>query len=213
MRNTIKLSSAIIIPGTLVAILISSGVIYNTTYAATTTTIATATFVPPYHALTLNGKDVSLPDYRGKVVLLNTWATWCEPCRSEISYLESLYNNYSSQGLKVIGVSIDSEGSDRRVQAFMKSYGMTYTVLRDSNNRFSYVFSTIGVPETLLISRNGTILNHWKGPIDVNPGNVEYQVKNALGLKNTQLNSQNTNQHTIGITVAFVAGLLSFLSP
>jgi thiol-disulfide isomerase/thioredoxin len=101
MRNTIKLPSAIIITGTLVVILISSGVIYNTTYAATTTTTATATLVPPYHALTLNGKDVSLPDYRGKVVLLNTWATWCEPCRLEIPYLESLYNNFSSQGLKV----------------------------------------------------------------------------------------------------------------
>jgi cytochrome c-type biogenesis protein len=95
----------------------------------------------------------------------------------------------------------------------MKSYGMTYTVLRDPNNRFSHVFSTIGVPETLLIGRNGTILNHWNGPINVNPGNVESQVKNALGLENMQLNSQNTNQHTIGIAVAFVAGLLSFLSP
>ncbi|HEY7082738.1 MAG TPA: cytochrome c biogenesis protein CcdA, partial [Nitrososphaeraceae archaeon] len=213
MRSTNKLASAIIIHITLVVTL-SCGVIYNTTYAAIANTATpTATLVPPYHALTMNGKDVSMPNYRGKVVLLNTWATWCEPCRSEIPYLESLSKNFSSQGLKVIGVSIDSEGSDRRIQGFMKSYGMTYTVLRDPNNRFSHVFSTIGVPETLLIGRNGTILNHWKGPIDVNPANVEVQVKNALGLKNTQLNSQNTNQHTIGIAVAFVAGLLSFLSP
>ena len=175
-----------------------------------------AAIVPPYQAITLQGKVVSMPDFRGKVILLNAWATWCDPCRTEIPFLESLYKNYSKNGLDVIGVSIDSAVSSFKIKPFMQNYGMTYTVLRDPDNRFSHVFATSGVPETLLISRNGTILYHWKGPIDVNPNDVESSVQQALGFegKNNQshMATQN-NSHVIGVAVAFVAGLLSFLSP
>ena len=137
----------------------------------------------------------------------------------------------SSQGLDVIGVSIDSEGSERMIQAFMKSYGMTYTVLRDPNNRFSHVFSTIGVPETFLVDRGGNIVYHWKGPFDPKSKDLELRVENALGiLPNTPTNKNspqhqtpahnlnekgqiNNNNKVVGLAVAFAAGLLSFLSP
>lgn len=76
-------------------IMASHGVILKPAYAVITTTMLT----PSYHALTLDGKDFSIQEYRGNAVLLYTWATWCEPYRSEIPYLQSLYKNFSSQGL------------------------------------------------------------------------------------------------------------------
>ena len=174
-----------------------------------------AIIVPPYQAITLQGKVVSMPDFRGKVILLNTWATWCDPCRTEIPYLESLYKNYSGKGLDVIGVSIDSAVSNFKIKPFMQNYGITCTILRDPDNRFSHVFATTGVPETLLIGRDGTILYHWKGPLDTSPNDVQLRVKSALGLveKNTPQTTSQNNHQTIGIAVAFIAGLLSFLSP
>ncbi len=172
---------------------------------------ANATQVPPYQALDLHGRVVSMTDFRGKVVLLNTWATWCEPCRYEIPYLESLYQNYSSKGLDVVGVSIDSSLSDTKVPIFMKNYGMTYTILRDPDNRFSHVFSTRGVPETFLIDRNGNVVYHWEGPLDVKSNDAELRVRAALG-QNIQLSALNSSQN-IGLWIASIAGLLSFLSP
>jgi cytochrome c-type biogenesis protein len=170
-----------------------------------------ATDVSQYQATGLDGKVVSLQDFKGKAILLNTWATWCGPCRQEMPYLESLDKNFSNQGLVIVGVSIDSAGSDNKILGFMKYYGITYPILKDPDNRFSHVFSTMGVPETFLISQDGTILYHWKGQLDPTSGDVENRIKNALG-QNVQLITSD-NSKPIGITVAFLAGLLSFLSP
>lgn len=90
-------------------------------------------------------------------------------------------------------------------------------VLRDPDNRFSHVFSTMGVPESLLISRDGTILHHWRGPLDTMPNDVEPIVENALafGQKGQPLPQPDLQNgvRTIGLTVTFFAGLLSFLLP
>ena len=164
-----------------------------------------------YTATSLDGKPVSLDDFRGKVVLINVWATWCQPCREEMPSLQSLQQKFSDKNFTVIGVSIDDMGSQDRIKDFLQSAGITYTIWLDPNNNFESTFKTIGTPESFLIDRDGIILYHWRGPIDTTINDAETRIKNAIE-QNTVTDIQS-NPQTIGLAIAFIAGLLSFLSP
>jgi cytochrome c-type biogenesis protein len=120
---------------------------------------------PEYASLTLAGDTASLATLRGDVVLLNIWATWCHPCRTEIPELERLYQQHKARGLTVVGVSIDAGGEDDAVRDFAREYGMTFPVWRDADGRVSTVFGAIGVPATYLIDRAGTLRWRKVGPI------------------------------------------------
>ena len=124
--------------------------------------------VPNYAAVTLAGDSISLPSQRGKVVLLNVWATWCDPCRTEIPALISLYDKYKAQGLTLIGVTIDAEGSDEAIRSFMDEFKMTFPIWHDPSQQILTTFRAIGVPSTYLIDKNGVL--RWKklGPVPVN---------------------------------------------
>ena len=115
---------------------------------------------PAYATRALGGDSVSLDGLRGKVVLLNVWATWCHPCRDEIPQLEALHQQYAKDGLVVAGVSVDNGGMDDGIRAFMHDFKMTYAVWLDPDERVSARFLTIGVPETFLIDRAGVI--RWR---------------------------------------------------
>jgi thiol-disulfide isomerase/thioredoxin len=123
--------------------------------------------VPNYGAQTLAGEAVQLSDLRGKVVLLNGWATWCIPCQREVPALEKLYVARRAEGLEIVGVNVDVGGSDDRVRLFMGTYGMSYPVWRDPNDIFSGVFRAYGLPATYLIGRDGILRWHQVG--EVNP--------------------------------------------
>ena len=111
---------------------------------------------PEYAAATLDGQgDLSLADMRGDVVLLNGWATWCRPCREEMPLLEQLQQEYGDQGLRVVGVSIDRGDAAGKIEQFAADTGVTFTLLHDPKNAFARTFRTTGVPETMLIGRDG----------------------------------------------------------
>lgn len=166
---------------------------------------------PAYAAAQLDGEgDLALQDLRGEVVLLNTWATWCHPCREEMPLLEQLHDDYGADGLRVIGVSIDRDGADARVREFAGNAGVTFTLLRDPRNSFSRTFRTTGVPETMLIGREGELLYRWKGPLD---GGPEDRALIEGALAGTADVAAAMPVVRIGIPVAFAAGLLSFFSP
>ena len=93
--------------------------------------VSDGTPAPAYDAVTLAGDSTSIEALKGDVVLLNIWATWCHPCRAEIPVLERLHDEYSSAGLRVVGVSVDARGEQERVGAFAESLGMTYQVWHD----------------------------------------------------------------------------------
>jgi cytochrome c-type biogenesis protein len=120
---------------------------------------------PPYAGLTLAGDSASLAALRGEPVLLNIWATWCHPCRTEIPELERLHQAFEPRGLRVIGVSIDAGGEDAAVRDFAAEYRMTYPVWRDPDGRVSTLFGAIGVPATYLIDRTGVLRWRKVGPI------------------------------------------------
>jgi thiol-disulfide isomerase/thioredoxin len=105
----------------------------------------------------INGKDVRLTQYKGRVVLLNFWATWCVPCRREIPSLAALHRDYQERGFVVLGVSVDKEV--RLIKPFARVMKMSYPVLigagrQDLNTAFG---PFIGFPTTVLIARDGAV--------------------------------------------------------
>lgn len=112
---------------------------------------------PDFTLPTLNGNPVSLADYRGNIVFLSFWATWCPPCREEMPSMESLYQRLKMRGFEILAVSIDTQGEDV-VRPFVTEYAITFPVLLDPDNRISRLYVLTGVPETFVIDGDGIIL-------------------------------------------------------
>ena len=137
--------------------------------------------VPVYRAASMSGDSVSLADQRGKVVLLNVWATWCHPCREEIPELRAIHDTYRSRGLELIGVSVDAQGNEDGIRAFMKEFQMTYPVWHDPDERVSTRFLIVGVPATFLIDRAGILRWRKTGPIHPGDTSLTNAIERALG--------------------------------
>jgi peroxiredoxin len=103
----------------------------------------------------LNGKSWTLKDLKGKVVLLNFWATWCPPCRKEMPDLETLYRRFGPQGLVILG--IDDEEAEK-VKPYITQQGVTYTVLLDPGRKVNTLFRIESIPKTFVYDRNGRIV-------------------------------------------------------
>jgi peroxiredoxin len=124
--------------------------------------------VPSFTLLDLKGEKVNFADFRGKVVLLDFWATWCPPCREEIPYFNDLYSEYKKDGLEVIGISLD-RGNPDGVQKLLDKMGVKYVNLM-GNDEIVEIFSNIpgmgpiqGIPITFLIDRKGQICQRFVG--------------------------------------------------
>lgn len=142
--------------------------------------IAVGNAAPDYAATSLAGDSVSLAGLKGKVVLLNVWATWCHPCRDEIPQLEALHQRYAASGLELVGVSVDVPGMEAGIKEFMRDFSMTYPVWLDPDEQVSTQFRTIGVPETFLIDRAGIIRWRKIGPIQAADTTLRASLERAL---------------------------------
>jgi cytochrome c biogenesis protein CcmG/thiol:disulfide interchange protein DsbE len=109
------------------------------------------------------GSTARLADLRGRVVLVNFWASWCEPCRDEAPILERLWQRYRNRDVVVLG--IDARDLSEEALAFARRYGLSYPSLRDGTDGAERDFETTGVPETFLIDRQGRIANHVIGQL------------------------------------------------
>jgi peroxiredoxin len=136
---------------------------------------------PEYAAATIAGDTVALADLRGQAVVLNIWATWCPPCREEMPGLEELHQTYADQGLRVVGVSIDGRSATGEIQRFVDDTSLTFTILHDPEERITRAFRTVGVPETILIDREGRVVQRWIGKIDPMADAITGPVRGALG--------------------------------
>lgn len=136
---------------------------------------------PDYQAVSLTGDSVSLADARGRVVLLNVWATWCHPCREEIPVLQALHERYGSRGLDLVGVSVDARGQEGAIRNFATDFRMTYALWLDPDERVQSTFLAIGVPATFLIDRNGILRWRHVGPVRANDSTLVRELERALG--------------------------------
>jgi cytochrome c biogenesis protein CcmG, thiol:disulfide interchange protein DsbE len=106
----------------------------------------------------------SLADYRGQVVVLNFWASWCDPCRDESPLLQRWHERLRQDGGTVVGV--DARDIDRDAQDFIDEYGLTYPMLRDGPGDTFEDFGILGLPETFVIDRQGRVAAVRRGPVD-----------------------------------------------
>ena len=113
----------------------------------------------------LDGRSVSLSDYRGKVVVVNVWATWCPPCVDEMPSLEKLYQEFKNESFEILAISIDSDGITA-VPPFLKKHGLTFPVLLDSQATIRSSYRTTGVPETFIINKKGILVKKVIGPLN-----------------------------------------------
>ena len=123
---------------------------------------------PNFEAVTLNDHVVKSlrEDYKGQVVLLNIWATWCGPCRIEMPSLEKLYKEFGPQGLRIVAVNAaDPDAADSTVRQFADGYGLTFDILRDmpaaGQDSITKVYKTRGFPESFVIDKQGVIRKKW----------------------------------------------------
>jgi thiol-disulfide isomerase/thioredoxin len=142
--------------------------------------VAVGKAAPAYAATSLAGDTVSLGALRGKVVLLNVWATWCAPCREEIPYLQSLFARYANDGFEIVGVSVDARGSEATIEGFRKDFGMTYPIWLDPDERVQSLFLALGVPASYLIDRDGIL--RWKHLGTVKPTDATFAQALAAAL-------------------------------
>jgi peroxiredoxin len=127
--------------------------------------VAEGSVAPDFTLQDLSGKPVQLASLRGKVVLLNFWATWCPPCREEVPSLVRLNQAMQGKPFQMLAVSVD-EGGKNAVETFFKKGGATLPALLDTDAKVARLYGTTGVPETFVIDPKGVILKKVAGPMD-----------------------------------------------
>jgi thiol-disulfide isomerase/thioredoxin len=108
-----------------------------------------------------NGKDIKLSDYKGKVIVVNFWATWCGPCRKELPSLSQISSELKDKDFKLIGVSVDQEQAD--LKGFLKSYDLSYSIVHKPDKLLEQYMSAAGqnqnvIPQTYIIDKNGKVV-------------------------------------------------------
>ncbi|MBN2411961.1 TlpA family protein disulfide reductase [candidate division KSB1 bacterium] len=115
-----------------------------------------------FELVTLEGQKITLDDFKGKVLLLDFWDTWCPPCKAEIPHFVDLYTIYNEKGLEILGVAFGREGKDA-VNNFIRDYNINY-INALANQNIVYGFGGIsGIPTTFLIDKNGKIYKKYVG--------------------------------------------------
>jgi peroxiredoxin len=140
---------------------------------------------PAFTAMTLDSppRPKSLDAYRGQVVLINIWATWCLPCRVEMPSIEELHRTYAPRGLKVVAVSIDDPGTDNAIRSFVSQYQLSFEILHDPDKKISDLYQTSGYPETVIIGRDGIIRRKVLGASDWNSSQSRGLIERLLDEK------------------------------
>uniref|UniRef100_C6E5H2 Alkyl hydroperoxide reductase/ Thiol specific antioxidant/ Mal allergen n=1 Tax=Geobacter sp. (strain M21) TaxID=443144 RepID=C6E5H2_GEOSM len=120
---------------------------------------------PDFTLSDLSGKQVQLSSLKGKVVLVNFWATWCPPCREEIPSMVKLNQIMQGKNFQMLAISID-EGGEQAVQEFFRQNGVTLPALLDTDGSVSRRYGTTGVPETFIVDGKGTIRKKVIGGVE-----------------------------------------------
>lgn len=110
---------------------------------------------PDFALKSASGENLRLSEYRGDVVMINFWATWCGPCRQEMPLLDDLYSRYQRVGFQLLGVNIDDDS--RRAMQMVEDLGVNFPVLFDESKEVSRLYQVEAMPVTLILDRSGTV--------------------------------------------------------
>ena len=110
---------------------------------------------PPFTLQATDGQQVSLAQFKGDVVMINFWASWCGPCRQEMPLLDSIYRKYKDMGFELIGVNVEPDS--KAANAWLKATPVTYPVLYDPQSKVSELYQVQAMPTTVIIDRTGTV--------------------------------------------------------
>ncbi len=141
---------------------------------------------PDFNLKDLRGKPVKLSQYKGKVVMLNFWATWCPPCVHEMPSLEALYGKHKKQGFVILGISLDDE-PEKAVPGFLADFKkdrgvkITYPILVGDERVGDSYGGIRGIPTTFLIDRRGVIAKKFIGPPGTEPSEIQAKFGEAIG--------------------------------
>ena len=119
---------------------------------------------PNFTLKSMSGKNLKLSEYRGQVVMINFWASWCAPCRQEMPLLEDLYKKYKSLGFTLLGVNVEEDSST--ASTLLKSIKVSFPILFDNKNTVSRLYKVSAMPTTVIIDRDGNMryLHHGYKP-------------------------------------------------
>ena len=129
--------------------------------------------VEDFNLIDLEGKSQSLSQYRGKIVLVNFWATWCKPCTTEMPAMQRIYDKLRDKGFVVL--AINELEDDAKVREHIKQYGYTFPVLMDRNNKVANQFGVFGLPVSVFIDQEGRVQEYIKGGL-LNEQNIDETV-------------------------------------
>lgn len=132
---------------------------------------------PDFTLKDLTGRDVHLSNFRGQVVVLNFWATWCQPCRIEIPWFNEIYDHYHDKGVVLLGISMD-DGGAKDVEPFLKEMPIHYPILIGTEEMAEKYGGIFGIPTTIIIGRDGTIATKHLGLTDKDE--IENGIKRLL---------------------------------
>ncbi len=143
---------------------------------------------PSFELPNLAGGRLKLSDFKGKVVMVNFWATWCPPCREEMPSMEKAYQEYKERGFVVLAVNVDrTRGAP--VEEFIRELKLTFPVLLDPGEATKKSFGVRGLPQTVLIDRGGRVARHVYGSLDWFGGPARRVIEQLLDVKGKKVSS------------------------
>lgn len=150
------------------------------------TGIQVGNLAPDFNVRNLKGGKASLSDYRGKIVLINFWATWCGPCKAEMPSMEALYRSHRRDDFEILAVSIDL-GDEAPVRSFIEDFGFTFPVLLDSQFDVNDLFQIRVVPTSIVVDRKGVVAERLLGAKDWNDPDAQAFVKELINRPHKQM--------------------------
>jgi peroxiredoxin len=125
------------------------------TLAAAAATLQTGAPAPAFQLNSSTGKPLALADFRGQIVLLNFWASWCGPCRQEMPILEQLNHQYHAKGVTLLGINVEPDSA--AAVDWLKATPVTFPILFDTDSKVSKLYEVAGMPNTVIIDRKGQV--------------------------------------------------------
>jgi cytochrome c biogenesis protein CcmG/thiol:disulfide interchange protein DsbE len=133
---------------------------------------------PDFQLPGIDGQKVKLSDFKGQVVYVDFWATWCPPCRESFPWMESMHQRYQNLGLKIVAISLDQKSD--LIKSFLKEHKAGFTILQDKEGNVAESYNVKGMPSSYLVDRKGNIRLKHAGFNDGDKAPLESQIKQLL---------------------------------